>query len=132
MGSGFDSLLLPFLYFFQLHVIVFDLIKLHSSLVGLEIALLAVFLVSLPGLKECYASIQEVARRALLGVFIRCVALSYEPEVIAGEDPEHESDNEAENDHADKCAMLLIKILKDNILIGLIRLSIVRSESHLH
>ena len=28
--------------------------------------------------------------------------------------------------------MLLIKILKDYILIGLIRLSIVRSESHLH
>ena len=52
--------------------------------------------------------------------------------MIAGEDPEHESDNEAENDHADKCAMLLIKILKDNILIGFISLSIVRSESHLH
>ena len=52
--------------------------------------------------------------------------------MIPGEDPEHESDNDAENDYANKRAMLLIKILKDNILIGLISLSIMGSESHLH
>ena len=68
---------MPFLYFFQLHVVVFNLIKLHGSLAGLEIALLAVFLVSLPGLKERYASLQEVARGALLAVLIRCVALAH-------------------------------------------------------